>query len=99
MARYLDLLRASRARSEPQPEADGQDHSVSLRQDDARSAVVPPRDAGAKRLEAAGWKHKRRGGLTIWERPDTGFWFAQDMALHLLGTKNMGDKSGAKARR
>ena len=37
-----------------------------------------------RRLLAAGFKPKERGGLTIWERPDTGFYVSQEMALHLL---------------
>jgi hypothetical protein len=36
------------------------------------------------RLVAAGWKPKERGGLVIWENPETGFFFSQAVALHLL---------------
>lgn len=89
MPRYLDLLRASRARTRPHCEANEQDLSVSRRQDDGSPAELPLTDDGARRLEAAGWNHKRRGGLTIWERPDTGFWVSQEMALHLLENKGM----------
>jgi len=31
---------------------------------------------------------KERGGKIIWERPDTGFWVSQEMALHLLERKS-----------
>jgi len=99
MARYLELLRALRTKSEPHREAGGQESSVSWCHDDDSSVVLPPTDDEAKRLEAAGWKHKQRGGLTIWERPDTGFWVSQEMDLHLLDTKNIRNKSGANGRR
>ena len=35
-------------------------------------------------LKAAGWKPKRRCGKTIWESPENGFWYSQEMALELL---------------
>jgi len=34
-------------------------------------------------LQAAGWKPKERCGKTIWQSPDNGFWYSQDMAMHL----------------
>jgi hypothetical protein len=36
------------------------------------------------RLIAAGWKPKERGGLVIWANPKTGFYYSQEVALHLL---------------
>jgi hypothetical protein len=35
-------------------------------------------------LIAAGWKPKERGGLVIWANPETGFYYSQEVALHLL---------------
>jgi len=37
-----------------------------------------------RKLKAAGFKPKARGGKIIWQRPDTGFWVSQEMASHLL---------------
>jgi hypothetical protein len=37
-----------------------------------------------RRLIAAGWKPKERGGLIIWAHPESGFYFSQEMALHYL---------------
>lgn len=37
-----------------------------------------------RKLESAGFEPKERGGKIIWQRPDTGFWVSQEMALHLL---------------
>lgn len=37
-----------------------------------------------RRLIAAGWKPKERGGLIIWTHPESGFYFSQEMALHHL---------------
>ncbi len=36
------------------------------------------------RLIAAGWKPKERGGLVIWANPKTGFYYSEEVALHLL---------------
>jgi ABC-type sugar transport system substrate-binding protein len=41
-------------------------------------------DPEARRLLAAGFEPKERGGMIIWQRPDTGFWVSREMALHLL---------------
>ena len=45
-------------------------------------------DPEARRLLAAGFEPKERDGKTIWQRPDTGFWVSQEMALHLLKVKS-----------
>ena len=37
-----------------------------------------------RRLIAAGWKSKERGGLIIWANSETGFYFSQEIALHHL---------------
>jgi len=37
-----------------------------------------------RNLIAGGWKPKEHCGKTIWESPENGFWYSQDMALELL---------------
>ncbi len=37
-----------------------------------------------RRLIAAGWSPKERGGLVIWADPETGFYSSQEVALHSL---------------
>jgi len=53
-----------------------------------------------RELEAAGFKPKERCGKIIWQRPDNGFYYSQEMASHLLGTEisNVRCKSGADVR-
>ena len=85
--RYLKLLRDSKTR----PRESIHRHEVQ------QNAPEPQcEEAGAlgaklvssadhQRLEKAGYRPKISfGGRVIWERPDTGFWVSQEMALHLL---------------
>jgi hypothetical protein len=37
-----------------------------------------------RRLIAAGWEPKERGGLVIWANPETGFYCSQEVALYRL---------------
>jgi hypothetical protein len=37
-----------------------------------------------RRLIAAGWTPKERGGQVIWANPETGFYCSQEVALHRL---------------
>src|SRR5918995_1447495 len=37
-----------------------------------------------RRLIAAGWEPKERGGLLIWANPETGFYCSQEVALYRL---------------
>jgi hypothetical protein len=37
-----------------------------------------------RKLQSAGFELKERAGKIIWERPDTGFFVSQEMALHPL---------------
>ena len=39
---------------------------------------------GERRLLAAGWEPKERGGLVIWANPKTGFYCSREVALHRL---------------
>ena len=36
-----------------------------------------------RKLQAAGWKPKERCGKIIWQSPENGFWYSQEMALQL----------------
>ena len=58
-------------------------------------------DPEARKLSAASWKPKERCGKTIWKRPDTGFYYSQEVAAHFLdgGISNVRCKSGADGRR
>lgn len=69
MGRYLDIAKEI-ARVEPEP----------------RNLTKPEiEDANARRLSGAGWKSKESfGGVVIWERPDTGCYVSEEMAIHLL---------------
>jgi hypothetical protein len=76
---YLELARRARARLNesglrPASEAGG----------DVQIVRPIHLDPEGRRLEAAGFKPKERSGKIIWQRPDTGFWVSQEMALHLL---------------
>ncbi len=97
---YLRLLRQSRARrNEPRSRETG-DLSTFRRQDDECSVMLPVRSVDAQRLTTAGYRPKVSFfERVIWERPDTGFYVSEEMALHLLDAKNIQDKSGANARR
>jgi hypothetical protein len=44
----------------------------------------PPDLPEARKLKAAGWKPKERCGKVIWARTETGFWYSEEVALHLL---------------
>jgi hypothetical protein len=37
-----------------------------------------------RNLIAASWQPKERDGLLIWANPETGFYYSQEVALHLL---------------
>lgn len=45
-----------------------------------------------RKLQSAGFELKERAGKIVWERPDTGFWESQEMALHLLERKSAGER-------
>jgi hypothetical protein len=99
---YLDLLRRSKARRRESSRGDEakQDLSKFQHEEAGAHAVLPAPSADYQRLEAAGYKPKiSLRGRVIWERPDSGFYYSEEMALHLLDAKNIRDKSGANARR
>jgi hypothetical protein len=43
-----------------------------------------------RRLMAAGWEPKERCGRIIWQRPDNGFYYSQEVALHFLDSEIVG---------
>jgi hypothetical protein len=99
---YLKLLRRSKARRRESSHRDEakQDLPESRCEVDGVPAVLPVSNADTKLLKEAGHKPKVSfGKRVIWERPDTGFYVSQEMALHLLDTRNIRNKSGANARR
>jgi len=99
---YLALLRQSKARRrESRPREEEKRYLPESQRDEAGSLdVLPVSSADHQRLKEAGYKPKLSfGKRVIWERPDTGFYVSQEVALHLLDTKNIRDKSGANTRR
>jgi hypothetical protein len=101
LGKYLDLIEAlDRARRSPlgTPQATDR-NTVSSGGDQGENPTPAAADAEARRLVASGWKPKVRLGKTIWQRPDTGFWVSQEMALHLLdGTERSEQKRGKAGR-
>jgi hypothetical protein len=43
-----------------------------------------------RKLIAAGWKPRQRGGFVIWANPETGFYYSQEVALHRLEAREAG---------
>jgi hypothetical protein len=87
MSGYLELARRVRARQEesrPQTASEAATDIHIARQ--SRSIQLDPE---GRRLNTAGFEPKERGGKIIWQRPDTGFWVSQEMALHLLEARSM----------
>jgi|SRR5215217_4201910 len=60
----------------------------------------PTLDTVVRKLLAGGWEPKERCGKLIWKHPDNGFYYSQEMAVHLLdrGIGNARCKSGANGR-
>jgi hypothetical protein len=84
---YLKLLRDSKARRlESVRRGEGQQAAPGPRQEETGAiAAKPLSNADHRRLEEVGYRPKISfGGRVIWERPDTGFWVSQEMALRLL---------------
>jgi hypothetical protein len=98
---YLKLLRQSKARRNGSRRREaGREMSASQRGQDENPLALPVSGADARKLTAVGYRPKVSFfGRVIWERPDTGFYVSQEMALHLLNTNNVRSKSGADERR
>jgi len=86
MSGYLDLarrIRATRKRSNEESRSRLASEAATNARLPQQAEVVHLTFEGRK-LKAAGFKPRARGGKVIWQRPDTGFWFSQEMALRLL---------------
>ncbi len=93
MSGYLELARRSRARREKlgfqlASEAVTGIHTI-------RENRPIHLDSEGRKLVAVGFEPKERGGKIIWQRPDTGFWVSQEMALHLLESEGVKGDQGA----
>jgi hypothetical protein len=101
LGKYLDLVEAAgRARRSPIGTPQGADRdTVSNVADGGEKPAPAAVGPEARRLVASGWKPKVRFGKTIWQRPDTGFWVSEEMALHLLdGTQGSEQERGKTGR-
>jgi hypothetical protein len=47
-----------------------------------------PKELSMHQLTETGWESKERCGKTIWQSPENGFWYSQEMALVLLERQN-----------
>ena len=83
MSSYLKLARQARARRN-----ESELRLASEAVGDVQIVRPIHLDSEGRRLEAAGFEPKERSGKIIWQRPDTGFWVSQEMALHLLESKS-----------
>jgi hypothetical protein len=101
LGKYLDLVEAAdRARRSPTGTPRATDrNTVSNVVDEGGSPSPAAAGAEARSLIASGWKPKVRLGKTIWQRPDTGFWVSEEMALHLLDGTEPSEQERGKAGR
>ena len=42
------------------------------------------REDEQRELKIAGWKPAERDGETLWQNPDSGFWYPQGVAIALI---------------
>jgi hypothetical protein len=91
---YLKLLRDSKSRRRESIHRDEVKQHTSEPQCEETGALAAKlvSNANHQRLDDAGYKPKISfGGRVIWERPDTGFWVSEKMALHLLEKSKEGE--------
>jgi hypothetical protein len=82
VVRYLEFLRSVRDQGDRLHKVGDRPGGPAPR---TNGAAVVADDTQARMLEHAGYKPKLSFyGKTIWQRPDTGFWVSQEVALHLL---------------
>lgn len=86
MSDYLELARRAKARRNGSGTRLASGAVVDTQS--IRSPGILNPDPEGRKLRAAGFKPKERGGKTIWQRPDTGFWVSLEMALHLSEDKS-----------
>jgi hypothetical protein len=92
--RYLEVLRQSRSRRRESSHGDEskRDSPKSQCEEDGALTVLPVASSEHRRLEEAGYKPKFSfWKRVIWERPDTGFYYSEEVALYLLDAKNIGN--------
>ena len=68
----------------PAGELSGQDRAALAEVKPALLRMLALKADEERRLLAAGWSPKERGGLVIWANPETGFYCSRDVALHRL---------------
>ena len=44
------------------------------------------------RLREAGWKAKERLGRAIWQHPESGFYYSEEMALEMVRSEDKGEE-------
>jgi hypothetical protein len=49
-----------------------------------RSGVRDGKDDERCELEAAGWRPEERAGETVWQNPESGYWYPQGVAIAML---------------
>jgi hypothetical protein len=49
-----------------------------------RSGVRGDRSDERRELEAAGWRSEDRAGQIVWQKPESGYWYSQGVAMALL---------------
>ena len=87
MKRRGVLLEADGARlivDAPAGELSGQDRAALAEAKPVLLRMLALKAYEERRLLAAGWSPKERGGLVIWANPETGFYCSRDVALHRL---------------
>lgn len=96
----MELLRSSRVEREPLGDS-YEEETVEAQPTSRRRETVSPQiislpSTDTLKLSAAGHRSKVSfSKRVIWQSPDTGFWFSEDMALCFLERSNSENKSGA----
>ena len=83
MSGYLELARRGRASWEGYWHCPTSEAVAGIQQPVCHNLSIHlgPED---RKLQSAGFELKERLGKILWERPDTGLWESQEMALHPL---------------
>jgi hypothetical protein len=94
MSGYLELARRGRASWEGHWHCPASEAIAGIQQPVCHNLSIHlgPED---RKLQSAGFELKEHAGKIVWERPDTGFWESQEMALHPL--KRESTKKGRRA--
>jgi hypothetical protein len=49
-----------------------------------RSGMKDVRKGERRVLEAAGWRSEDRAGETVWQNPESGYWYPQGVAIAMI---------------